>query len=266
MPEEAAQELAHLIRLQAVDLERARLATELKAIPNDVLYVENQLKAASAKVATAEQGLKREELLRASQELEIAGLKTKAARHRKQMDTATNATQAAALDHEIAFAEKEIARLEEAEFLSLETSETLEADLAKARQLAGKLSETLADVRARTEARSQEIQGLLATLTAERETLRTALAGIGEGARLAQYDRISKRGGTGLATANGQQCSGCRMGIRAQLWMQLRNGEVLTCESCGRIQYVANEPEAPRTPESTPPDAALGGASIRRRS
>jgi predicted nucleic acid-binding Zn-ribbon protein len=264
-----ADETKRLVRLQAVELERNQLTAALKALPGEISAAENLLKAAQKRVSDAEAGLKREELLRASQELEIASHRSKAARFRGQMDTARNAAQASALEHEISFAEAEIARLEDSELASMETSETLDAERAKALELAAKLTETLGLIRARVGEQDLEFRESLQALGVEREKLRTELASM-DGSRLAHFDRIAAARGTGIARAEAQQCSGCRMGIRPQVWNQLRDGAVLNCESCSRILYfdpaMAPDPPAKKA-QSVPRDAvaeSLGGSSIRR--
>ena len=147
--EKLAEATKQLARLQAVELERTRLTAALRALPGEMAAADAQLKAAQKRIADTEAALKREELLRGSLELEAATLRSKATRHRKQLDTAQNATQANALEHEIHFAEAEITRLEDREIASMEATEQLELDRAKAQELAAKLTETTALIRAR---------------------------------------------------------------------------------------------------------------------
>lgn len=263
---ELAKETKQLARLQKVELERSRLTTALKALPGEIAQADNLLKAAQKRITDAEAALKREELLRAALELEIAGHHSKAKRFRAQMDTAKNAAQAGALEHEISFAETEIARLEDNELTSMENSEVFEAERAKALELASKLTETLGLIRARVGEQDLEFREQLAALKVEREALRVELSAADDGVRLAHFDRIAGIRGTGMARAEGQQCSGCRMGIRPQVWNQLRDGAVLNCESCNRILYFdpTLEPEVPaKTAQSVKSD--LGGSSVKRK-
>ena len=263
---ELAKETKQLVRLQAVELERTRLTAAVKALPGEIAQAENLLKAEQKRVSDADAGLKREELLRASQELEIASHQSKARRFRGQMDSAKNAAQASALEHEITFAESEIARLEDSELASMEKTEVLEADRARALELAQKLTETLGLIRARVGEQDLEFREQLEALKSEREALRAEIFAADGGPRLAHFDRIAGMRGTGLARAEGQQCSGCRMGIRPQVWNQLRDGAVLNCESCSRILYFdpAMETAVPsKTAQSVKAD--LGGNSVKRK-
>lgn len=265
--EKLSAETQFLVRLQAVDLERVRLTAALKKLPADIADAEKLLNSARKRIDELNAAIKREELARASFELEIAGHKSKTARLRGQLDTARNAAQANALDHEIQFAEKEVVRLEDGELASMETSEKLEQERTETIALEARLAETLGLIRARVGEQELEFREQLDTLAAERENLRTKISAD----QLAHFDRIASAKGTGVARAEAQQCSGCRMGIRPQVWNQLRDGAVLHCESCSRILYYdpAMEPVAPaKSPQSVKPDAKpgeLGGSSVLRR-
>jgi predicted nucleic acid-binding Zn-ribbon protein len=254
-------ELETLAKLQSTELERARLMKEARALPAQIAEAEKELAAANKSAADAEAALKREEALREKLERDAELHRQKAARYRKQLDTVTTTAQAAAIEHEVHFAESEIERLEGEEFASLERTEAQEAALAKARTEIAEWTEAVEKTRTRVAREQAEIAAAVADLDAERARLRQAA----DAELLTRYDRIAASRGTGLAIAEHEQCTGCRMGIRPQVWNELREGLVRTCDSCGRLLFwspaMVTEPKAPQT--ETP--AANGdGRAIRR--
>ena len=99
-------DLERLIALQQQDLEGKRLRAELIEAPKWVAAAEAALKKAQTALATAEDALKKEEVLRRRQELDAEERRGKIKRLSKQMETATSTAQITALEHEIKFAEE----------------------------------------------------------------------------------------------------------------------------------------------------------------
>ncbi len=249
--------IENLVKLQAVELERNRLAQLAKALPVEINQAESALSAMQGKTAAASDALNREDSLRTRLEREVAGHRQKTARYKAQQETVTTPAQAEAIEHEVQFAQAEIDRLDNEEFASLERTETQEATLAMARAQVEELAATLEKTREYVAGRQKEIAEQQAGLGVEREALRQGIAS----ELLTRFDRISAHRGTGIARAENQQCMGCRMGVRPQVWNQLREGELLTCDSCGRLLYW-DPAMAPKTPQPEPPVEA--GRAIRK--
>jgi hypothetical protein len=252
--------IENLVKLQAADLERARLTQEARALPAELAQAEAALKAAELQAAQASDALSREETLRSRMERDIASHRQKSARFRTQLDSVKTPEQASAIEHEIQFETSEADRLENEEFASLERTEAQEAAIVEIRAQVEVLSGALDKTRARLAARQRELTSQIAALNTEREALRPLI----EPEWLTRFDRISTSRGSGIARVDNQQCVGCRMGVRPQMWNQLREGQLLVCDSCGRILYW--DPAMAPAPKAPQPEPIAGAGRAPRKS
>jgi predicted nucleic acid-binding Zn-ribbon protein len=252
--------IENLVKLQAVELERTRLTQETRALPAELAQAGAALTAAQHQADEASSALTREETLRTRLEREIKDHRQKTARFRTQLDSVKTPEQAAAIEHEIQFELAEADRLENEEFASLERTEVQEAALAQARMQVEVLAAAHEVTRSRIAHRQQEFIAQLEALKVERESLRLLI----EPEWLTRFDRLCSSRGTGLARVENQQCLGCRMGVRPQMWNQLREGELLTCDSCSRILYW--DPAMTPTPKAPQPEPIPGAGRAPRKS
>jgi predicted nucleic acid-binding Zn-ribbon protein len=254
-------DLEKLIVLQGHDVEAKRLRDEMAALPKHVTALETKAKALEGQRAVVVSLIAKEEALRRRQESDVKDQKAKIERTRKHMDLATTTVQVTAFEHEIAFAQAEIGKLEDAEIESMERSEGLDAQKTLADEAVTDATATLERERLRAADTIAKDKIALAAVEEKRNALRPQ---IGEAA-LSNYDRIARGKGTAVAEALNQKCMACQMMVRPQRWNDLRdrgNDEaMMTCETCGRLLYYDPARDAPQ--RKTVPVESIAASIIR---
>ena len=229
--------IPHLIELQRVDHLIAALRTELDTFPKRVREADAKLNGARAAVAAAKEGLVNSQKDRKKFELDVQQWKDRGKKYRDQSAAVKTNEAYKALQHEIANAEAEVTKAEDAQLEVMMAGEEAErrvrhaeANLKEDEQAVTKEKKEIASLQA-------EKKKQLEVLLAERER---ALAPIPQDLR-DLYDRIAKRHhGSGLAEARDGQCRGCGMRVLPHILQELRrdpNEEIYRCESCGLILY-----------------------------
>jgi predicted nucleic acid-binding Zn-ribbon protein len=243
-------DIQKLMELQQMDVEVKRLRDEMTALPKLVAQLDAKAKATVGQRAVVIDLIAKEEVLRRRQELDVKDYQAKIAKIRKQLDLATDTKQVTAFEHEIAFADGAISKLEDAELESLERTDQLEAQKLVADKAVAEAEARHAQERTRAIATIAGDKTKLAADEATRTAHRADIGktGIGEDA-LSVYDRIAKSKGTAVAEALNQKCMSCQMMLRPQRWNELRDRditEMMSCESCGRMLWYDPARDSPQ--------------------
>jgi len=229
--------IPHLIELQRVDHLIGAVRAEIEKFPKRVKEADAKLSGARAAVAAAKEGLVNSQKERKKFELDVQQWKDRAKKYRDQSGAVKTNEAYKALQHEIANAEAEVAKAEDAQLEVMMAGEEAERRVRHAEANLKEDETAVTKEKKEIEALQAEKKKLLESLIAERER---ALAPIPEDLR-ELYARIAKRhNGSGLAEARDGQCRGCGMRVLPHILQELRrdpNEEIYRCESCGLILY-----------------------------
>jgi uncharacterized protein len=226
-------DVQNLIAVQEADKEIRRLQDEVAALPKRVAAIEEKLAGTKAILENAKLAVKADEAARRKYETAILDLQGKISKYRDQSLAVKTNDQYKALLHEIQFAEQDIRGNEDKILELMVNAEAREKNVKAAEaELKAEMAEIekeKADARQRT----AEDEKQLAEWNAKRDKAR---GGVNPDL-VRHYDRVLKFRGAGLAEVRAQKCMGCQVMLRPQTYNDVRNGEMVICESCQRILY-----------------------------
>jgi len=238
-------DLERLIALQRLDSAAHDARRRLSDEPDRQRALEARVEEARLKVAAAKERLADNQTARRAIEKDVAMHQGRLSKFREQAMAVKTNQEYHAIQHEIAFADAEVKKLEEKILEGM-----LEADdlTAAAKEADAALAATVKDADAEKRALAAEYTQLtqsLETIAGERSALTAGLTAH----VLALFELVAKRrNGVAIAEARDGICTICHVRLRPQVFNTiLRNEDILQCDHCNRILYFV-----PRSADTAP--------------
>jgi uncharacterized protein len=252
--------IPRLVDVQEVDHKIATFQAELNAIPQKVRDMDARLAGAREDVRAAKEAHTTNLKDRKKLELDAQQWKERAKKYREQTASVKTNEAYKALLHEIANAEAEAAKAEDAQLEGMMLGDDFEKRVRSAEARLKEAETAVERDKQQLRAQGLETKKQLDAALAEREKL---FATVPEDLR-DLYTRIAKRHhGAALARVRNDQCGGCGMRVLPhvmQLLLREDNDEVFRCENCGMIFYTLEPPRAVKPPADSADPAAAGSS------
>lgn len=235
-------ELSQLLSLQETDLEIKRLKEEISSLPTRQEMIERQFAESVKEHLDLKQTYEQAQSDRVRLDADLAAEQQKLEKFKADLMKARNEKEYSTAVREIDVAKKAISSFETELLKAMDRVEKLGVELqARSPEMEARRKEVdrqLDEIAASVSASQQRLD----QLAGERQQMYSTLSASSR----AIYDRVSRlRGGVVLAEARDYSCQACRMKIRPQVYNEIRRGDtVITCESCGRILYYRQQPQA----------------------
>jgi len=231
------EDLKALAQLQTHELEVVRIAGEIAAIDENRTASRAQIATAEAVVKRAEQDVVDARAAAKRFDIDLKAAEEKVSQFKDQMHVVKTNEQLWAVQAEISHAEGEVGSVETQILEQLEVADSLTVviDERKAEMVGEKK-------RIDTEVAAADKEE--AELVAQRAKLEAAMSALTEQVPadlMRRYDSIKAlRGGIGVAEVLDETCLACNTKVRPQHYVDTFNVvEVMQCENCKRIVYVA---------------------------
>ncbi len=249
-------ELQKLIALQNLDTTIRKLEKDQQATPERRAEIEREFDQRAFEIRALETRRDEAKHTRARLENEVVEQRGRAERAERNLMSSKKQDEYTAAIREADAARKQISALETQILEQLEQLEQAEAAL---KERADEIASMNSDREAKLKTFDEEtgtIGERLAAARKEREELFASLPKT----MSALYSRIGARirDGVAVAEARNRSCSACFMSLRPQVMAEVRRGEeIITCDNCGRILYVAPAEPVKADAAASQPNVAI---------
>lgn len=249
-------DVAKLLELDQLNQQIAALNAEIAALPQRVAAIEKKLAGTQAQVESAKAALKQVDANKRKAEGDIQTLQQKISKYRDQSLNVKTNQEYRAINDEIAFAEKEIRRIEDKILDGMVETEARNDELKRAEAELLAERKEIEKEQAEARERTADDQKQLADLTPRRDALRATV----DENRVRHYERLLKQRGTAIAAVRDGKCMACFVMLRPQVFNDVRSDEnFVVCDSCSRILYY--DPPSPADAAVAAPANSAGQQS-----
>ena len=230
-------ELEQLLVLQDRQQKIKQIQTEIKTLPLQRNHLESQLAASAAGVEALKQKGRQLEIDRKRLELDVGTRAETISRLKTQQYQTRKNDEFQAIGHEIERYENEIRKLEDQELEVMIEADKLKGEIEAAEKTAKATKESITRQLSDLEAKSKTLASQQEELANEREALASKI----DGDSLHRFERLfNSKGDAAVVAIEHGVCTGCHMKVTTATASQVKAGkEIVSCENCGRILYVA---------------------------
>ena len=224
-----------LYKLQQVDLELQRKQQELNEVENQ-LSDDKALVTAESKLASQKEQLEDAGKKQKSSEWELEDLQEKVRQINSKLyvGTTTNPKELVNLEKEVKGIKSQIRPKEDTLLGLMSQVEEIEV---KVKTTAEELERLKQEWKQRQETlgqRKSEVETVLAKLRGDRNGLAQQI----DSEVLNTYERIRLTRGQAVVKVEGGRCLGCHITVPTSQWQKAKAGDLIQCNSCGRILYL----------------------------
>jgi predicted nucleic acid-binding Zn-ribbon protein len=230
-------ELEQLLVLQDRQQKIRQFQNEIRTLPLQRKNLETQQAASIAAVETLKQKSRQVEIERKKLEVDVGTRTETISRLRTQQYETRKNDEFQAIGHEIERYENEIRKIEDDELELMDQADQLKIQLEAEEKKAGATKESILRQMKALEEKSGALEARLQEITKERAELATKI----DEDLLNRFDRLfASKGDAAVVALEHEVCTGCHMKVTTATSMHVKAGkEIVSCEQCGRILYVA---------------------------